>query len=70
MANRKIVELFNSLSKLNPFDDSDPVEYKEIGDIKIPEIPKLEYPQFTQKQEGGGEVVDANSISMVKGGAH
>ena len=68
-ANRKIVELFNSLSKLNPFDDSDPVEYKEIGDIKIPEIPKLEYPQFAQKQEGGGEVVDANSISMVKGGA-
>ena len=68
-ANRKIIELFNSLSKLNPFDDSDPVEYKEIGDIKIPEIPNLEYPQFAQKQEGGGEVVDANSISMVKGGA-
>ena len=65
-ANKQIVNLVNSLTKLNPFDDSPPIEFKEIGDVKIPEIPKLEYPEFAQKQEDGGEVVDAKQISMQK----
>jgi GH24 family phage-related lysozyme (muramidase) len=64
-----INDMINSLKKLNPFDDSPPNEFERIGDVKLPEIPNLEYPQWAQKQEGGGEVVDANSISMVKGGA-
>ena len=64
-----INDAINSLKRLNPFDKSEPSQYQPIGDVKLPTIPKLEYPQFAQKQEGGGEVVDANSISMVKGGA-
>lgn len=64
-----INDAVNSLKKLNPFDKSEPNQFQPIGDVKLPTIPKLEYPQFAQKQEGGGEVVDANSISMVKGGA-
>ena len=64
-----INDAVNSLKKLNPFDKSEPNQFEPIGDVKLPTIPKLEYPQWAQKQEGGGEVVDANSISMVKGGA-
>ena len=64
-----INDAVNSLKKLNPFDKSEPSQYQPIGDVKLPTIPKLEYPQFAQKQEGGGEVVDAKQISMEKGGA-
>ena len=64
-----INDAINSLKKLNPFDDSPPNDFERIGDVKLPEIPNLEYPQWAQKQEDGGEVVDAKQISMEKGGA-
>ena len=64
-----ITDAINTLKNLNPFDNSPPLQLDPIGPVKLPTIPNLTYPSFAQKQEGGGEVVDANKISMVKGGA-
>ena len=64
-----ITDAINTLKNLNPFDNSPPLQFDPIGPVKLPTIPNLTYPSFAQKQEGGGEVVDANKISMVKGGA-
>ncbi len=64
-----ITDAINTLKNLNPFDNSPPLQFDPIGPVKLPTIPNLTYPSFAQKQEGVGEVVDANKISMVKGGA-
>ena len=63
--------LQSAVTQLNqlPFVDLPPIQYTPIDPIAIPNIPTIQYPQWAQKQEGGGEVVDANSISMVDGGA-
>ena len=59
-----------TLLNLNPFDNSPPLQFDLIGPVTLPTIPNLTYPSVAQQQEGGGEVVDANKISMVKGGSH
>jgi len=64
-----INDAVNSLKKLNPFDNSPPNQFEPIEEVKLDPIPKLDYPQWAQKQEDGGEVVDAKQISMEKGGA-
>jgi len=58
----------NSLTNILP--GLDPINLPTIPKISIPDIKKLEYPEWAvQKQEGGGEVVNARDISMIDGGA-
>jgi len=61
-------KIINGVSSIIPGLDQVTLDRVPKPNLDIPDIPKIEYPEFIQQKEGGGTIVNVNNITFKSGG--
>jgi len=61
-------KIINGVSSIIPGLDQVTLDRVPKPNLDIPDIPKIEYPEFIQQKEGGGTIVNVDNITFKSGG--